>query len=81
MGNILTPNETIDKIKEKAIEFAKNHATQNAKVFYELGKRDAASLFLSMIRQDGTSAIKDIAKEILRHDPEHQDAKWIIENA
>lgn len=76
----MTPNEAITQLKEKATTFARKHATQNAKAFYLLGKRDAASAILSMIKEDGVSAIEDVAKELLKHDPNHVTAKWILEN-
>ena len=77
----MTPNELIDQIKTKAVTYAKTHATENAKTFYILGKRDAASTFLAMVRADGwEAAITDVANEIIKHDPKNEHAQWILEN-
>lgn len=73
-------NEVIDKIKERAKEYAKNHATENAKAVYLQGKRDAAHTFLAMVKSEGVSAIVDVAKEVLKHEPGQPDALWILEN-
>lgn len=74
-------SDFIQKIKKHAVEYAKNHATNNAKNFYVLGKKDAAVTFLTMIREDGAvAAIIDVANELIKHDPENQQAKWILEN-
>lgn len=79
MENLKTQS-VIDALKKKATDFAKDHATRNAKNFYVLGKKDAATSILGMIKEDGISAIVDVAQELIKHDPEHQIAKWIIEN-
>jgi hypothetical protein len=73
-------DEVIGKIKEKASQYAKTHATEVAKKYYILGKHDAAAIFLAMIRDNGISAIEDVAKEVLKHNPKHEHAKWILEN-
>lgn len=71
----------IQKLKNKASDFAKKHATESAKYFYILGKQDAAKIFLSMIKSDGyQSAIQDVAKELLKVDPNCEQAIWIVEN-
>lgn len=73
--------EAIEKIKQHAKEYAKTHATDHAKMYYLLGKKDAAATFLAMVRSDGANAaIQDVAKEILKHEPDHPHAKWIIEH-
>lgn len=77
----MEPNELIDKIKQKATEYAKTHATETAKAFYISGKRDAAAIFLAMVKNDGANAaITDVAKELLKHDPNNEYAQWIIDN-
>jgi hypothetical protein len=73
-------DDIIHQLKEKATEFARTHATQNAKNFYLLGKRDAISTVLAKVKEDGISAIEDIAKEMLRFNQDDQTAKWILEN-
>ncbi len=75
-----TVDETLQLIKQKAIDFARTHATENAKTYYVLGKRDAATTILHMIREDGLTALVDVANEILRYDPEHADAQWLVDN-
>ncbi len=75
-----TPQEVIAQITEKAQKFAKTHAVESAKNFYIVGKRDAASTILSMVRSDGIDALIDVADELLKHNPNHEHAKWIIEN-
>jgi len=72
--------EILNKIKDKAREYAKDHAAKTAKNFYIVGKRDAATTILMMIRNDGLDAIIDVAHELLKHDPEQDHAKWILEN-
>jgi hypothetical protein len=77
----MKPEEVINKIKEKAAEFARSHATEQARLLYVTGKKDAANTFLSMVRNEGVFyAVEDVAKEILKHDPDNETAKWIIEN-
>lgn len=71
----------IKKIKDKAVDYAKTHATNSAKTAYLLGKRDAASTFLAMVQADGwEAAITDVANEVIKFDPKNQYAKWIVEN-
>lgn len=76
----MTPENIIEQIKFKATEFARTHATENAKAFYLLGKKDALGTILAKIKEDGISAIEDIAQELLRFNPEDETAKWILEN-
>lgn len=77
----MKPDDLIEKIKDKAKNFAKTHATGNAKTFYVLGKIDAASTILAMIKSDGLeAAILDVAKELIKYNPDNENAKWIIDN-
>jgi len=76
----MTPQEIIEKIKQKATEYAKSHSTEIAKISYIQGKRDAACTILTMIQEDGLDAIIDVAKQIIKHDPNNKQAKWILEN-
>lgn len=78
---MVKPEEVIEKIKAKAQEYAKKHATDSAKAFYVLGKRDAAMTFLAMIQADGLSAVEDVAKEVLKSHPDNRHAKWILETS
>lgn len=75
-----SPQNIIDLIKEKAVTYAKTHATDAAKNFYILGKRDAASIFLAMVKENGLDAIEDVAREVLKSDPKHENATWILQN-
>lgn len=77
----ISAEDVINKIKEKAVAYAKSHAADNAKKFYLLGKRDAAVTFLTMIQSDGwEAAIADVAKEVVKHEPDNEQAQWILKN-
>lgn len=48
---------------------------------YDLGRRDAVAMILSMVRTSGIEkTILDIADQLLVVDKDHPHAKWVKEN-
>ena len=55
----------------------------NENTFYELGKRDAVAEILMMVRMkdgDASAVLHELANSLLKIEPEHPHAIWIIEN-